>query len=155
MDWTTVLTAASASAVFSAIVTGAVTRRNSERAIQIENITMERAKWRDKIREQALAVHQAAVEKRVTALNELRSGISLNLNPIDEEDNAILDVIGKLAQSEQSNEKELLEFSDRVALLLKHDWERAKQEAKHRRPPRRMTYTEFQKRRNVKPAVAR
>jgi prolyl-tRNA synthetase len=54
----------------------------------------------------------------------------LNLNPVDAEDTAILNAIDRLSQSEQLDEKLLQELSDRIALLLKHDWERAKVEAK-------------------------
>jgi HAMP domain-containing protein len=52
MDWATVATTAATSAVISAVVSGSFARWTSERTIQIENITKERAKWRDKIREQ-------------------------------------------------------------------------------------------------------
>ncbi len=38
------------SAVLSAMVAALVTLRSSERKIEIENVTQERAKWRDKIR---------------------------------------------------------------------------------------------------------
>ena len=51
MDWAAVLAAAGGSAVLSAIVTGFVSRRTSERTIQVENISKGRAKWRDKIRQ--------------------------------------------------------------------------------------------------------
>lgn len=148
MDWATVATTASASAVLSAgisaLVSGFVARRNSERAIQIENITKERAKWRDKIRELALAVHNAARERNASSLGELRLSLSLNLNPTDPEDAGILRVIGTLMKAEQPDEKCSHEFADRVALLLKHDWDRAKCEAKHRKAPARLAYKEFE-----------
>ena len=47
------------------------------------------------------------------------------LNPRDSEDNGILDSICRLNGLAESN-AELDEFSKRVALLLKHDWDRAK-----------------------------
>lgn len=145
MDWGTILTTAGTSAVVSALVTGFVARRNVERAIQIENITKERAKWRDKIREQALAVRKAAVDLKSVELKNLRLTLSLNLNPTDTEDRAILAVVDKLAKSQKASEEDILQFSDRVALLLKHDWDRAKCEANREEPPRRMTYKQFQK----------
>jgi len=148
MDWATVATTASASAVLSAgisaLVSGFVARRNSERAIQIENITKERAKWRDKIRELALAVHKAARERNASSLGELRLSLSLNLNPTDPEDAGILRVIGTLMKAEQPDEKSSQEFADRVALLLKHDGDRDKCEAKHRKAPPLLTYKEFE-----------
>ncbi len=125
MDWGAFATTVGASPVVSALVAGLFAERSSKRAIQVENITKERAKWRDKIRELAPAVHKAASQKNGALLKEQRLSLSLNLNPIDAEDTAILNAIDKMSQSEQLDEKRLQEFSDRVALLLKHDWERA------------------------------
>jgi len=96
MDWATVVTTAATSGVISAVVTGFFARRTSERTIQIENITRERAKWRDKIRELALAVHKAARERNAASLSELRLCLSLNLNPTDTEDAGILKAIDAL-----------------------------------------------------------
>jgi len=121
MDWATVATTAATSAVISAIVSGLFARRTSERAIQIENITKERAKWRDKIREQALAVHKAAKAKDAVSLGELRLSFSLNLNPTDPEDAGILKTITAMAKATTPDETGEQEFADRVALLLKHD----------------------------------
>jgi len=121
------------SAVVSALVSGFVSLRASERKIQIENITQERAKWREKIRLNAQKVHQSAsvtaVEGGKTPLSELRMVFELLLNPNDPEDVAILRCIERLSGCAEP-EKRLPEFSKRVAYLLKHDWERAKQEAK-------------------------
>jgi hypothetical protein len=147
MDWQTVWTSASASGVIAALIAGYASRRNSERVIQIENITKERAKWRDKIRSQALETQRAAREMNRAKLAELRLGFCLNLNPFDKEDCAIITVISTLSELEQVDEESLLEFSDRLALLLKHDWERAKHEAKlfhFRKAPVRRTYENHQ-----------
>ena len=147
MDWGTVLASSGASAVISAVVTGFVARRNSERTIQIENITKERAKWRDKIRELAARVQKASMSKGDTTfqseLAETRLLFTLNSNPFESEDREILGVIAKLADWKDAPDKLLLEFADRVALLLKHDWERAKAEAAHEGEPRRVLYDEF------------
>jgi hypothetical protein len=72
VDWGTFATTVSASTVVSALVAGLFAERSSKRAIQIENITKERAKWRDKIRDFALAVHQAATQRNEALLKELR-----------------------------------------------------------------------------------
>jgi len=117
------------SAVVAALVSGLVTLRNSERKIQIENITQERAKWREKIRSHALLVHKAAYSNDATALSELHLTFSHLLNPFDPEDTAILDAIRRLSGI-QNPELRLPEFTKRIAYLLKHDWERAKYEAK-------------------------
>lgn len=121
------------SAVVSALVSGFVSLRASERKIQIENITQERAKWREKIRLNAEKVHQAAgiksAEDRKIPLSELRLVFELLLNPTDPEDVAIIRCIEGLSNCTEPD-KRLPEFSRRVAYLLKHDWERAKKEAK-------------------------
>jgi hypothetical protein len=49
-----------------------------------------------------------------------------------------------MAKEIQPDDRMGQEFADRVALLLKHDWERAKCEAKHRKTPPRLTYEEFE-----------
>lgn len=133
------------SAVVSALVAALVTLRTSERKIQIENITQERAKWREKIRANAQLVHQAATAKELVKLSELRLVFQLLLNPNDDEDLGILRSITAL-QGVDRPELRLPEFSLRVAYLLKHDWERAKHEAKpwffkSMKAPRRDVYS--------------
>ena len=88
------------SAVIAAIVSGLVALLVSERRI---------------------AAGQDAPE--VGKLGVLRARLTLHLNPHDPEDQGILNVI----VSNPTNGGE--EFTQRVALLLKHDWERAKYEA--------------------------
>lgn len=69
------------SSLFGGLVAGFVTLKISERKIQIENVTQERAKWRDKIRIKSNEVHQATVDDNAAKLAELRLDFSLNLNP--------------------------------------------------------------------------
>lgn len=102
--------------------------KNAERKILIENITQERAKWREKIRTKAIEVHKAAVKGDRVWLAELKLAFATSLHPYDPEDNLILDVIERL-KNEKDRDAKLEEFSDRLSLLLKHDWQRAKQEA--------------------------
>lgn len=125
MEFSTVLT----SAVVAALIAGLASLRGSERKIQIENITQERAKWREKIRSNALLVHQAASSGDKAKLAELHLSFRLLLNPFDKEDEAILESISALGTTQNAGPR-LPEFVGRVAYLLKHDWDRAKQEAK-------------------------
>jgi hypothetical protein len=127
------------------VVAGYVAVQSSERKIQIESIAQERAKWRKKIRANALLVQQAAVGHDPIKLDELHLTFRLLLNPHDEEDQLILLTIGNLKNA--GNYKAgLVEFSSRIALLLKHDWERTKHEAKPWflafRAPKRRPYAE-------------
>lgn len=101
---------------------------NAERKIAIDNITKERAKWRDKIREVALEVHKAIITGNQKQLSELKSQFRLLLNPEDEEDKKIIKII--CLKDEGGREKQADCFAEHVSCLLKHDWERAKLESK-------------------------
>ena len=142
MDFTVFLS----SSVVGGLVAGFVALRNGERKIQIENVTQERAKWREKIRIKAVEVHQASVGNEPEKIAELQLEFSLNLNPFDPEDKEIIMIIAAL-KDRNTSEAKLGEFSVRIALLLKHDWERAKHEAKpwffRRCPPERTPYAKF------------
>ncbi len=146
MDFTAFLS----SSVVGGLVAGFVALRSGERQIQIENVTQERAKWREKIRVKSAEVHQAAVENNLTKINQAHLEFSLSLNPFDQEDNDILAAIVAL-KNHGTLEEKMSEFSGRVALLLKHDWERAKHEAKpwffRCHPPKRTTYAELKNQR--------
>lgn len=139
MDTATLL----GSAVVSAIVTAIVAWRSTERRIQIENITQERAKWREQIRTQSQLVHEAATRRNLRNIAEARLAFTLLVNPFDSQDQAILICIDRLKETEGLSSN-LRQFADRVAYLLKHDWERAKAESKpwffFRRTPRREMY---------------
>lgn len=141
-------TAFLSSSVVGGLVAGFVALRKSERKIQIENVTQERAKWREKIRIKSLEVQQAAVAGNAEKLSELHLEFAHNLNPFHQQDNDILAVIVALKNRDTLDIK-LPEFTDRVALLLKHDWERAKHEAKpwffRCCPPKRTSYEELRK----------
>jgi hypothetical protein len=138
LDWKAILAPATVVAaivgliagVLGALIAGWVSRRNSERTIQIDNVTKERAKWRDTIRAKALQMHRRARSGK--SVDELRLEFALNLNPSDEEDSAILQAIENLSECQDGElNLRLTSLSKRVALLLKHDWERAKREAHH------------------------
>lgn len=138
-------------ALLGAAIGAGVSLRTNARNIKVENITKERAKWRENVREKALAVHRDAVKSDASKLGEHCLEFGLILNPFDGEDRAILDLIQQLKST--ADAAHLTEFADRIALLLKHDWERAKWEAggswfsshkmdaKHE--PKRITYGQF------------
>lgn len=151
MDLPTVLS----SGVVAGLVAGLVTLRTTERKIAIENITQERKVWRDKVRQKALETSKACTDQDNTKLHELYGEFQLILNPEDNEDKSILDTLWNM----QSKEKEsdlFVEFVEKLALLLKHDWERAKLEAKPAwyfwGKPKRITYADFKNKRDAKAA---
>ena len=129
MDWSIFFSAFLGSSVVVALVGGLVSLRISERQIAIESITKERTKWREKVRALTLEIHRAATSKSTDKLDELNLEFALALNPNDGEDEQILDCIGRIAVNGMEGDL-LKELTTRIALLLKHDWERAKWEAK-------------------------
>jgi hypothetical protein len=139
---------AAAASLVGVAIGAAVSLRTNTRNIKVENITKERAKWRDNVREKALWVHKAAVAKDISALEEHHLAFTLILNPIDTEDRSILSLIQRLKTT--ADEPRLTELADRIALLLKHDWQRAKWEAEGMKKlePVRIAYAEFRRRRS-------
>jgi hypothetical protein len=123
MNYETIL----ASTVIAAIVSALISWWNGERKIAIENITKERAKWRDKIRELTIESVEALQNSDNAKLVIIKSAFKLNLNPKDKEDQAIVNLINL---NETLNGSEIEELTTRISLLLKHDWERAKRESK-------------------------
>ncbi len=129
MDSSASLSTILSSAVISGLIAALVSIRTSERNIQIQNVTQERAKWRDKIRVAADKGLKAIRRKDQASLHESRLEFSLNLNPHDIEDQSIIECLC-IERDPQKNEALAVEFTTRVSLLLKHDWERAKNEAR-------------------------
>jgi len=141
MDMPTLL----ASAVIATIVSALFSVLTSERKIAAENVIQERKKWRDKIRVLALQVHEALVQPEVKAeqINNLRAAFSLLINPHDSKDEEILQIIAVNGATRAN------EFTQRVALLLKHDWERAKRDASlwrwlWQKPPERVAFEDYE-----------
>lgn len=137
--------AALLSGIVSAAVTAVVTFSIAVHRIKIENITQERCKWREKMRELANAVHSAMQAADLKELARLRAALALRLNPDDEDDKKILEVFDEAKES--SDFKDISRrFSEHFALLLKHDWDRAKQEARFwccgKEPPR-LSYADW------------
>lgn len=110
------------------IFTAVLTWHIAERRLLVEHITAERTKWREKIREKALKVHDAILGENFSELSKLKNEFQALLNPIDKNDQEILSLIDTNKQR-GSLELQARKFSQSVSLLLKHDWERAKLEA--------------------------
>ncbi|MEO8120232.1 MAG: hypothetical protein ABI606_13065 [Rhodoferax sp.] len=142
MDFSTVFS----STVLAGLVAALVSLRSSERKIQVENITQERAKWRSAMRELADAIIKAAREGNMGEIERRSAQLVLNVNPFDAEDKAL--VVGSKRLSGVTDlDVSISEFTERMALLLKHDWERAKREAHpwffRGSKPRRIPYCEY------------
>jgi len=113
--------------VIPAIVSAVVAVWISQRRISIENITQDRRAWREKIRKNALLVHDALITRDKKLLDRHRAEFVALLNPNDDEDKKIVCCISSPDKGQEIERAK--EFSKRIALLLKHDWERAKLEA--------------------------
>jgi hypothetical protein len=141
----TVISLIASSSVLTGIVAALVSLRSTSTTVRVENITKERQKWREKVRELAFGIHKAATSSTWKDVEELRLQFSLLLNPLDVEDRKIVAIIGDLAHAPHLDAT-LSEFQDRVSLLLKHDWERVKLETsfwKFCRHVRRVTFVEL------------
>jgi len=149
MDLTTILS----SGVVAGLVAGLVTLRTTERKIAIENITQQRKLWRDKVREKSLEVAKGYKNNDASKLKELYGEFQLILNPEDDNDKSILDTLWQM-QNEHKEKDLIIEFTEKLALLLKHDWERAKLEAKpvwhFWGKPKRIPYNQFKNKRDAK-----
>lgn len=134
------------SSVVAGLIGALVAVRNSERKIQVENVTAERAKWRTVMRTLAADLTVAAQINDQQKVALLCGQLELNLNPFDREDQALVVTAKRLSDSDKVTDH-LKEFGVRMALLLKHDWDRAKREAQpwfyRGNEPRRVPYCEY------------
>lgn len=147
MDLPTVLS----SGVLAGLVAGLVTLRTSERKISIENITQQRQIWREKIRRLANQIKKSYINEEKDFLHDHYIELQLLLNPEDSNDQSILDTVWEMIEAERSEDRHIV-LSEKLSLLLKHDWERAKREAKpvwHRWcEVKRTSYDEYQYKRS-------
>ena len=134
------------SGVVAGLVAALVSLRASERKIAMEHITKQREIWRDKIRTKSLNVTTAFESKSLSKLSELYTEFSHLLNPTDDMDIPILNLLYDFKGNNLDPEKHI-EFIERISLLLKHDWQRAKQEAKPwffcSKEPKRISHEAF------------
>jgi hypothetical protein len=102
--------------------------RKNERAVQIEQITTERAKWRGsmrKVTDEIATEYHETNPRRFGKVAALRARLVTSINPNDDDDEKILIHFDELFAGTKTD---LDIFTKRIALLLKHDWERVKWE---------------------------
>ncbi|KJB84714.1 hypothetical protein AZ66_29240 [Paenibacillus sp. E194] len=131
MDSSSIITFIS-SAAFAAIVSGIVATRTNNKNMALKYITEERATWRKNVKEIAAKIYSQNIDNK-QQLKELTAQLILNLNPLDEQDNTldkkIIELLKTIEKGDPS-QRVLDDFRDCVGILLKHDWERSKDEAK-------------------------
>ena len=118
------------SGVISAFVTQLFLKWKSDKQISIENVTQERKEWRVRIRELLLDLTTAFETKDIKLARRVEAELIVRLNPEDQDDLAIINMFPALYDDWKYDS--LQEFSDRLAYLLKHDWERVKYEVNGR-----------------------
>ena len=136
------------SAVIAAIIAGCVSLLMSKSEAKLKHITEERKAWREKIREIAARLYESRKpENQIYGVNisleELKVRINaygINLTELPEHDDAEQIVkrykndghIWRTIRDIEAGielEKNYSRLVDYLSLLLKHDWERAKDEA--------------------------
>jgi hypothetical protein len=138
---TEILGAAATGAAISAFATMRVASRN----IHVDNVTKERTKWREHVRELSDKLAMATRNGELREVQRLRCRFQLRLNPQDEADRSIISSIDRIVTAPATHRLVALEeVTARVALLLKHDWERAKYETRfwitRGKAPQRVAY---------------
>ncbi|WP_320006245.1 hypothetical protein [Maridesulfovibrio sp.] len=117
-----------------------VTQRHKDQS----NVTNERKEWRDAIRKLALKITTiteggAATDldrNSIVVLMKIHTALAVRLNPIDKEDDGVLESMRNLIEYFENGESSgAVDLHNdvvwRLAQLLKHDWERVKCQSSH------------------------
>lgn len=104
--------------------------RKDERSVQLEQITKERTKWRDNMRKTTEEIAQLYFDNKVTAapgkVASLRARLATSINPKDDPSDQL--ILTHYDEIFAGTKADLDVLTERIALLLKHDWERVKWE---------------------------
>ena len=123
--------------VAAALVTAWFAKSSDDKKNSLKFITDERRKWRTEIRQRTVKIVEtvenlkkdSANSENLTELKKYIAFFEIRLNPFDEEDKAILQTLKEILAGQHDK---LEEFQGRIALLLKHDWERSKTEVNNK-----------------------
>lgn len=126
------------SATAASLLTALFAKASADKNVVIDNIIKERKTWRDKLRDLVLNTSSAFDRKNSSEFLRIEAQLVVLLNPYDTEDLEILESLNRIPKYWE--EAELREFMDRVAYLLKHDWERVKQESTTRVSPQTLAH---------------
>lgn len=105
--------------------------RKDEKVIQIENVTKERKEWRIYLRkwlEDFCSFNIDNLDK--IEKSKIRSQLISRINLKDEYDVNLLETLDKILKLKEKDEDLIEELQVKISLLLKHDWERVKNETK-------------------------
>lgn len=127
------LVAVLGSAVVASLITALFAKAQTDKGVFIDNIIKERKAWRDKLRDLVSDTQSCFKAKDSNGVACIEAQLVVLLNPYDKEDLEIVNALTRIPENWEI--AELREFMDRVAYLLKHDWERVKQESTTRISP--------------------
>jgi hypothetical protein len=116
--------------IFGAALTAWGTRYVVDRQVQIKNVTEERAKWRERIRKLAAELEKAARTNDSCRLAVIHTSMKLSLNPDDARDQEIVELVREASEKREGRLEKVDKAVALLARVLKHDWQRAKVEAR-------------------------
>ncbi|HFG1962967.1 hypothetical protein [Vibrio cholerae] len=114
------------SGIFGSLITLLFTRYDKDKSIIIHNVTQERQKWREKIRDLVVDINENSIAGNWKKVTEARAQFQVLINPYDKNDKDIINRLISLEVNKQTST--LVEINDSISRLLKHDWERVKKE---------------------------
>lgn len=124
-----ILTSTVIATAISSIISYIINKKN----VQLQYITTERSKWRSDLRKKSKRIISVLYsdindDEKKRELISIKHQLALKMNPEDDYDMLILDEVERLEEHpNQGEEKQLVHL---LSYLLKHDWERAKKEAR-------------------------
>jgi len=122
------------SSVLAALITAIVSKQIQDKSNKLKYVTEERQKWRKELREAAVELRRIGKNEKwdgFKTVAEAKTFFQIRLNPRDLEDRKLLNMIKEQEweQEEKISAENLDKLSEAISWLLKHDWERVKQEA--------------------------
>lgn len=148
MNTTEIILALLSSTVIAALISAFVSKLNQDKSNKLKYVTEERQRWRTELRAAAVELRRIGNtiketndgkvkeeneetenenDIRFRTVAEARTYFQVRLNPNDDEDNELLKLI--VEEGGRIPAENLDKLSEAISWLLKHDWERVKQEA--------------------------
>ncbi|KZE65052.1 hypothetical protein AV545_03780 [Paenibacillus jamilae] len=127
----TILASSVFASTITALIANFITKKNNDKNLSLKYITEERAKWRQFVKVSASKIYSNKYESEYEK-KQLIAHLIFSLNPLKVKGNLLdLKIISLLEIIESGDDNELIlkEFRDCIGILLKHDWERSKDEA--------------------------
>lgn len=112
----------------SSVVAALVGKFNNDRNLKLKYITEERSKWRERVKEHSSKIISKSFDSNEKLIESI-TWLQLSLNPNDDNEKQIISCLERIKQDPNNDDERNL-LRKMVSQLLKHDWERAKKEAR-------------------------